>query len=927
MRMVMEDQAGQLSRAAEIFSQARQLSLAEREAFVRMACEGDAGLQREIESLLTAHEAQGEFLANPTGGEAVTMSSKPLEGPGSVIDGYRLLQLIGEGGFGAVYLAEQREPVVRKVALKIIKLGMDTHRVIARFEAERQALAMMDHPNIAKVLGAGATAAGRPYFVMELVAGEPITVYCDKNGLSIDERLDLFAQVCHAVQHAHTKGIIHRDLKPSNVLVSMQDGKPFAKVIDFGIAKATSGGARLTDKTLFTEHRALIGTPEYMSPEQAEGSLDIDTRCDIYSLGVLLYELLTGAAPFDGRRLRSAAWDEMLRIIREEDPPKPSTRLSALSLSPIGRGARGEGESSLAAIATQRHIEPGKLTRLVRGDLDWIVMKCLEKNRARRYETANALAQDIERHLSHEPVTAGPPSRVYRIRKFVRRHRAGTAAAALVSVAILLGLGGTSWGILWALNERDRATNEAGRADREATEAMNRAKETQQVADFQAAMLRDIDVEAMGRGIRDRYREQVQAALERQYVGDGADRRPQTAEEIDDMLAAFDEVAHAAQTADVARRIMDEFVLTPASKALEEGFHDQPLVQAQLHMAIGQTYRDLGLYDLAEPHLRASLDIYEAHLGDGASGEVAASLYNLAHLMFAVAEFEEAETLERRALSMWQDLSNVEMIAMTMNSLAGTLVKRKRYAEAEPLLREALRLRLEMFGEDHPSVFDSRASLSAIFGETGRHAEAEALDREILQWRREHFGDVHPKVAHVLYNMGTELQLQGKFVEAEEAFREVLAIQRAVYGDEHPLVARTLSKLGYQLVNLNRPEEAETCFVQALAMQRALLGELHPDVRDTLRRLGRLRQRQGDQEGAVALFREGLASAQRAYPPGHPDSYELRLDEPTWKRAELPGGGGARDRSRARDRDLPRGRRLYVGGSPRVGRRSAQRHA
>src|SRR5262249_50464234 len=329
-------------------------------AFLGQGCGGDEALRAEVAALLAEHEGAGSFLAAPT-----VLPTSPLsEGPGAMIGRYRLLQVIGEGGFGVVFMAEQREPVVRRVALKIIKLGMDTKAVIARFEAERQALALMDHPHIARVLDAGATEPGRPYFVMELVSGEPITAYCDRVRLSVPERLELFAEVCAAVQHAHTKGIIHRDLKPSNILVALVDGKPTPKVIDFGIAKATS--TRLTEKTLFTEHRQLIGTPEYMSPEQAESSLDIDTRTDVYSLGVLLCELLTGTTPFEARRLREAAFAEIQRIIREEEPERPSTRLS-----------RATG--TLAAVAASRQVEPRRLGSLLRGDLDWIVMKALEK--------------------------------------------------------------------------------------------------------------------------------------------------------------------------------------------------------------------------------------------------------------------------------------------------------------------------------------------------------------------------------------------------------------------------------------------------------------------------------------------------------------------------------------------------------------------
>jgi serine/threonine protein kinase len=423
-------------RVKSLFLAALDMASEQQGRFLDEACAGDPELRRRVDRLLQAHERPDslpEVIAalGPTQDSAHEQDPSPqsadfivsAENAGRVIGPYKLLQPIGEGGMGTVYLAEQMQPVQRKVALKIIKAGMDSRQVIARFEAERQALALMDHPNIAKVHDAGTTDSGRPYFVMELVKGQPITRYCDKQRLTPRQRLELFLPVCEAIQHAHQKGIIHRDIKPSNVLVAPYDGRPVVKVIDFGVAKAV--GQQLTDKTLFTEFGTVVGTLECMSPEQAEvNNQDIDTRSDVYSLGVLLYELLTGSTPLTRQRVKDAGLLEVLRVIREEEPPKPSTRLSTTE--------------QLPSIAAARRVEPARLSKLVRGELDWIVMKSLEKDRNRRYESANGLALDIQRYLADEPVQACPPSTAYRLRKFARRNKASLTAGALIAAGLIL---------------------------------------------------------------------------------------------------------------------------------------------------------------------------------------------------------------------------------------------------------------------------------------------------------------------------------------------------------------------------------------------------------------------------------------------------------------------------------------------------------
>ena len=438
-----------------IFAEALEKESAEARAkYLDEACKGDGELRDRLEALLSAHGEAGNFLGGEAADSGPTVDVEPIsERPGTLIgDRYKLLQQIGEGGFGVVYMAEQERPVRRRVALKVIKAGMDTRAVIARFEAERQALAMMDHPNIARVLDAGATASGRPYFVMELVKGIPITQYCDETHLGTRQRLSLFADVCRAVQHAHQKGLIHRDLKPSNIMVTLRDDRPHVKVIDFGVAKAIE--QKLTEKTLFTAYGQMIGTPAYMSPEQAAMSeFDVDTRSDVYSLGVLLYELLTGSPPFDAETLQSAGFDEMRRIIREEIPSKPSTRLSTMA---------GELRRS---VASRRHSSPQELKKQCDGELDWIVMKALEKERTRRYETAIGLARDVERFLNDEAVDAGPPSAGYRIRKFVRRNRPAVAAAAIITVLLVGGISTSTWFALREKAQRTLAEIELGKAE------------------------------------------------------------------------------------------------------------------------------------------------------------------------------------------------------------------------------------------------------------------------------------------------------------------------------------------------------------------------------------------------------------------------------------------------------------------------------
>ncbi len=820
---------GELDRVAGIFEHAATLRGFARGLYLDSACAGDARLRAEVESLLRAREAAGDFLASPTsddsptargpwaadasatsegvtlaGSDAATVVAPIRETPGTLIGPYKLLQLIGEGGFGSVFMAEQERPVQRKVALKIIKLGMDTRQVVARFEQERQALALMDHPNISKVLDAGATETGRPFFVMELCKGDPIVEYADRNNLSIDQRLELFSQVCNAVQHAHTKGIIHRDIKPSNILVNTQDGKPHAKVIDFGIAKATA--SKLTEKTLFTEHRQLIGTPEYMSPEQAEGSLDIDTRTDVYSLGVLLYELLTGTTPFSSKELRSAAFAEIQRIIREVEPPKPSTRLGANS-------------DTIASVAAKRLVEPKKLGTIIRGELDWIVMKALEKDRQRRYETAQGLGMDVRRYLSGEAVLAAPPSTMYRVRKFARRHRAGVLLASAVTTAVVLGLVGTSMGLAWAMRERDRADEAARAALAAQGEAQERSRELERVVSFQRAQIAAVDVMQMGI----RFRQDLLAGIRR--AGENA-RAPTVRIETD--LASVDRALAGVDLTGVARSALESQILRPSIDAITAQFADQPGVRAELLMSVSESARRLGLFDVAE-----------------VSGRDAIAL------QAAVAGPRDARTLDARMRG--------AMLAKDRGKLE----------EAEAELRECLALAQVEHGEDSKVTTDVRANLATVQTARTQFEEAAKNYERALVWYRANANPLDADALGCVGSLASALSNLGRFDEAEPLFRESLDGLRAAFG---PSNLRTIQGMN-NLAGFYRAREdyatAQATYEEALALSRGALGEDHWLSLMITDNLGGVRFAQSDGEGAARYARAALEGRERVLGESH----------------------------------------------------------
>ncbi|MHC4066592.1 MAG: serine/threonine protein kinase, partial [Planctomycetota bacterium] len=771
----------QMQRAYELFEQALQRPPEERSGFLAEACGNDAELRAEVESLLEQDSrVPDDFMQPPESEPRLTGSISEISYDPLIdtrVGSFHIKRVIASGGMGTVYEAVQDRPH-RTVALKIIKLGMDTREVVGRFESEREALAMMNHSSIAQVFDAGATEQGRPYFVMEYVPGVPITEHCDRHKLDIEQRLKLFTQVCDAVQHAHQKGIIHRDLKPSNILVAYEGQQAVPKIIDLGVAKALN--RRLSERTIFTEQGQLIGTPEYMSPEQAEMSgQDIDTRADVYSLGVLLYELLTGSLPFDPKTLRRAGFAEIQRIIREVEPPKPSTKLASLFTTATPTGTD---------LAARRRSEPKTLLRRLRGDLDWIVMRCLDKDRVRRYETADALAMEVRRYLNHEPVSAGPPSAAYRVRKFARRNRGPVVAAGLLTLALLAGLIGTTTFALREAHQRKLAEESEQEARDNEAIALRRADETRRVAEFQAKMLKGIDAQTMGQMILQELRNDVRAGLERtRFVGDDGRMRKRTADEVAAALTEFDASVAPANPADVARQVLVVTMLAPAVSAISEQFGDQPAVQGYLLDELGVIHASLGQYDLAEPLMRQGLNLQRRLYGNEHPG-VATSLNNLATLLHEKGEYAAAEPLYREALALRRKMLGDEHphVATSMTTLGWILYLKGDYAAAEPLYREALAMRRKLLGEDHPDVATSLNNLAMLQNAKGDRAEAEQLYRKALALRRRALGDEHPRVAVSLHNLAALLTGKGDYSAAEPMYREALAMFRKLLGNEHP---------------------------------------------------------------------------------------------------------------------------------------------
>jgi serine/threonine protein kinase len=752
--------------AKEIFLAALQLSPDQWPAYLDEACGADEALRARIRKLLLAHKEADAL--DPVEDAILTTDGPALDRPGAVIGAYKLLQQIGEGGMGTVFMAEQEHPVRRRVALKIIKPGMDSRQVVARFEAERQALAMMDHQNIARVLDAGTTASDRPYFVMELVHGVPITKFCDERKLTPRERLALFVPVCQAIQHAHQKGIIHRDIKPSNVMVTMYDDKPVPKVIDFGVAKAME--QRLTERTMFTQFGNLVGTFEYMSPEQAEmNAFGVDTRSDIYSLGVLLYELLTGTTPLEQRRLKQAALDELVRLIKEEEAPRPSARLSS--------------SNNLPRIAAQRNTEPARLSRLVKGEIDWIVMKCLEKDRTRRYETANGLARDIQRYLADELVEARPPSTGYRVKKFVRRHKGQVIAAGLVLFALVAGMAGTTWGLIEARRQEQIARDEASakeQARQAEAEQREKAEEERKIAqsvrDFlQEKLLAQADTNTQaGRELALPLFEET-LKLHKAKLGP---EHPDTLTSMNNLAAAY----HYAGKSDLALPLFEEALKLRKAKLGPE--HPDTLTTMY---SLALAYQSAGKPERALPLAEETLKLRTAKLGPEHPDTLAA-MNNLASAYRAAGKLDLALPLFEKTLRLCKAKLGPDhaLTLACMTDLALWYQAAGKLDQALPLLEQTLMLMEAKLGPEHPDTLRSMWSLAWTYRDAGKPDRSLPLFEEALKLRKAKLGPEHPATLFTMNILAQAYQEAGRLDLSLPLFEETVKLRKAMSGPENP---------------------------------------------------------------------------------------------------------------------------------------------
>jgi serine/threonine protein kinase/tetratricopeptide (TPR) repeat protein len=834
---------------------------AERAAYLAAACGGDELLRQRVELLLKAHSDPGSFMPSP----AATIDAPVAESPGTVIGAYKLLEQIGEGGMGTVWMAQQAEPVRRLVALKLIKAGMDSNQVIARFEAERQVLAIMDHPSIAKVHDGGVTTSGRPYFVMELVKGVPITDFCDQSQFSVEERLGLLISVCQAVQHAHQKGVIHRDLKPANVVVTRQEGVPAVKVIDFGIAKAM--GQQLTDKTLFTGFAQMIGTPLYMSPEQAAGGPDIDTRSDIYSLGVLMYELLTGTTPFDMERFKEAGYDEIRRIIREEEPPRPSTRISTLG-------------QLVTTVSTHRKSDPRRLSQLVRGELDWIVMKCLEKDRNRRYETANGFAMDVQRFLADEPVLACPPSVGYRFRKFVRRNKGPVLAVSLITVALVVGATAAAVGLVRALRAEKNATEqrliaEGEREDARKAErneraqrqlAQKRLKQIEKREDILASIFSDLNPSAEKEGglpLATQIGQRLETATEE--LSAEAAGEPVRAARLQNLLGAAQRELGSRDKA-----------IALHSQALEtlkrELGPDDPDTIATMGL-LAQAYRAAGQFDKSIPLLEQALEKHKAVSGphhldtlDFTNG--------LALCYLEAGQFTRSIRLNEPTLEMMKaTLGPTHRATLAcLNNLAMAYRAAGQLDKALPLYQQAADGYNASLGPDNVATLTSVNNLGMAYHAAGQDEKAIPLHERTLLRQRAKLGPAHLDTLASMNNLALAYRALRQFDRAISLDEQTLEIVRLTLGPDHPRTLASMHNLALDYKESGQPHKAVPLYEQTLEKKKATLGDGHPDTLKSMVNLGAAYRDMGQTDKAISLLSAARELTTAKLAADHPDT-------------------------------------------------------
>ena len=799
------EKTGQWEKVKELFDSALKRTPQDRASFLNQACGSDNSLREEVESLLSAY-AQSEGLSQPA------IPAPPEAQPQELIGPYRLIRKIGEGGMGQVWLAEQLEPICRQVALKLIRSAAFDDALLRRFQAERQSLALMDHPAIAKVFDAGATADGQPYFVMEFVPGESITAYCDRHKLSIGERLELFIKVCEGVQHAHQKAIIHRDLKPANILVVEIDGKPAPRLIDFGLAKAVAELPGVNESVL-TGMWGIAGTPGYISPEQAAGG-DIDTRTDVYSLGVVLYEILTGSLPFDSEKWRKQPLEEVLRQLRQQDPPRPSTRLAS--------------DHQLASVAAPlRSAEPKLLKNLLHGDLDSIAMKALEKDRARRYGTASELAADIARHLHHEPVLARRAGVAYRARKYVRRHRVavGVAAALVVLLAV--------FAVLEAVQLR-RITRERDRANR--------------ITDFMTGMFKVSDP-GQARGNQVTAREILDKASSQIDSGLARDPELQT-----QMMMVMGQVY-----ANLGLYDRAETLFRSADGIRVHQFGEENDLTLKSDAAVGWMLDRRGQYRDAETLLRRVLDIRKRRFGVK-NADTLVTMSNLGVVLSEEGHNAEAESLERQVFDIRRRTlgdSNPETLE-AMNHLGLVLLNEGNWSEAESLDRQQLAIFRRIEGDDGPQTLKAAHNLVNALYREKRYSEAETLERETIAAKRRVLGPDHPDTINSMNTLVAVLNDEGKLDEAQSLEEQVVAARTRLFGPDHPSTLMAVSNLADIYSELGDYGRAEQLFAKTRAIQVRVLGLDNPATAETTESLAALKLREGDRADALRLLRDAV---------------------------------------------------------------------